>query len=150
MKQKVKIFCKDTAIPVIATKGSAGYDLRSTTDLTIKGFDTENGCTVNCVNTGVFLEIPVGYQVNILPKSGLAAQGISVVNSPGLIDSDYRDEIKVLLQKTTVGDKKISKGDKIAQMTITKVIDFDFEVVDSVEKLSKTGRTGGFGSTGSK
>jgi len=147
---KVKIFCDNTVLPVKATEGSSGYDLRATSDFTIKGFDPEKGCTIDGAKTGIYMEIPIGYQVNILPKSGLAKQGLMVVNAPGLIDSDYRQEQEVILLKITVGDMNFSKGEKIAQITITESLDFEFEVVDSVEKLSKTGRFGGFGSTGLK
>ena len=147
---KVKIFCDNTVLPVKATKGSSGYDLRATDDFTIKGFDPEKGCTIDSAKTGIYMEIPIGYQVNILPKSGLAKQGLMVVNSPGLIDSDFRKQFEVLFLKITAGDMSFAKGHKIAQMTITETLDFDFEQVSSVEELSKTDRIGGFGSTGLK
>ena len=99
------------------------------------------------VPTGLFFEIPEGYEVQVRPRSGLAAKsGITVLNTPGTIDSDYRGEIKVILINLGTSDFTVNSGDRIAQMIIAPVIQASFEITDS---LSQTERgEGGFGSTG--
>ena len=99
------------------------------------------------IGTGLFFEIPEGYEVQIRPRSGLAAKnGVTVLNTPGTIDSDYRGEIKVILINLGEKDFVINSGDRIAQMVIAPVTQASFEITDS---LSDTERgAGGFGSTG--
>ena len=99
------------------------------------------------VPTGLFFEIPEGYEVQVRPRSGLAAKnGVTVLNTPGTIDSDYRGEIKVILINLGTEDFTINNGDRIAQMIIAPVIQASFI---KVESLSETERgSGGFGSTG--
>ncbi|MCI5605844.1 MAG: dUTP diphosphatase, partial [Spirochaetia bacterium] len=99
------------------------------------------------IPTGLFFEIPEGYEVQVRPRSGLAAKnGITVLNTPGTIDSDYRGEIKVILINLGNKDFVVNDKERIAQMVIAPVIQAGFEITDS---LSETERgTGGFGSTG--
>jgi len=99
------------------------------------------------VPTGLHIELPIGYEAQIRPRSGLAYKnGISIVNSPGTIDADYRGEIKVLLINHSDTDFVVKNGDRIAQMVIAK---HETVVWDSVEELSDTARgAGGYGHTG--
>ena len=101
------------------------------------------------IPTGLFFEIPEGYEIQIRPRSGLAAKnGVTVLNTPGTIDSDYRGEIKIILINLGDEDFVINSGDRIAQMIVAPVTQADFSIV---ENLSETERgTGGFGSTGVK
>jgi dUTP pyrophosphatase len=129
-------------IPTQATKGSAGYDIESTES---RALDPGGRAMIG---TGLFLEIPEGYEVQIRSRSGLAAKnGVIVLNAPGTIDSDYRGEIKVILHNTSDEIFEVEVGMRIAQMVISRVFTADFEWSDN---LGKTGRQGGgFGSTGS-
>lgn len=138
----VKIINKSTnPLPIYETDGSAGMDIRSNEDIVL-----EPGCRA-IIHTGLFIEVPVGYQMEVRPRSGLAAKhGIMVTNSPGTIDSDYRGECNVLLSNT--GDKPfvINNGDRVAQFVLMPVIRCNWKEADT---LSDTNRgTGGFGSTG--
>lgn len=143
---KITVKCvasKGAVIPEYKTAGAAGADLCALLDspLTIPAGRSA------MVPTGLFFEIPEGYEVQVRPRSGLAAKsGITVLNTPGTIDSDYRGEIKVILINLGTSDFTINSGDRIAQMIIAPVIQASFEITDS---LSKTERgEGGFGSTG--
>jgi len=128
--------------PQAQNRGDAGYDLRSSEDYKI-----EPGQRV-LVSTGIALAIPVGYAGFVQPRSGLAIKnGIAVLNTPGLIDSGYRDEIKVILinhdeHETFV----INKGDRIAQLVIQRYETIDWQIVEDLENSDRG--TGGFGSTG--
>jgi len=128
-------------VPLYATEGSAGADLKS-----MIRYKLDPGKRA-LIPTGIKLAIPVGYEVQIRPKSGLAIKhGITITNSPGTVDSDYRGEIKVMLQNTGDMPFVINKGDKIAQMVAAKV---EAAMFVKVKELSNTERgTGGFGSTG--
>lgn len=132
-------------IPEYKTVGAAGADLCAFVNESVT---IPQGKTA-IIPTGLFFEIPLGYEVQIRPRSGLAAKnGVTVLNTPGTIDSDYRGEIKIIL--INLGDKDfvINKGDRIAQMIIAPVTQGTFEMVD---ELSQTERgEGGFGSTGVK
>ena len=134
---------KGAIIPEYKTSGAAGADLCALLDepLVIPAGSSA------MVPTGLFFEIPVGYEVQVRPRSGLAAKnGVTVLNSPGTIDSDYRGEIKVILINLGAADFTINSGDRIAQMVIAPVTQASFTLTDS---LSETERgTGGFGSTG--
>jgi dUTP pyrophosphatase len=127
--------------PVYQTSGAAGCDLISSCDQIIDPHDW------GIIPTGLFIEIPDGYEAQIRSRSGLAAKnGVFVLNSPGTIDNDYRGEIKVILANTSHHPFIIKKGDRIAQMVFSPVTQATFE---SATELSKTDRgTGGFGSTG--
>ena len=141
---KIKCIKEDGAtIPLYKTAGAAGADLcaKVSQPLTIKAGKFA------MVPTGLFFEIPEGYEVQVRPRSGLAAKnGVTVLNTPGTIDSDYRGEIKVILVNLSDTDFVINNGDRIAQMIVAPVTQAEFIVSD---KLSETERgTGGFGSTG--
>lgn len=134
----------DNALPGYETVNSAGMDLRaylSDGELVIKPMQRV------LVPTGLFMEIPVGFEGQVRPRSGLAIKnGITVLNSPGTIDADYRGEVKVILINLSENDFVIKSGDRIAQLVIAKCE--QMEVVE-VETLSDTERgTGGFGHTG--
>lgn len=144
--QKIEIKIKNistNALPTYATSGSAAVDLRAfiANDILLKPLQR------SLVNTGLFIEIPLGYEAQIRPRSGLAINnGITCLNSPGTIDSDYRGEIKVILINLSNEDFVIKNGDRIAQMVIAKVEQVAFCVT---ENLSETERgIGGFGHSG--
>ena len=143
---KVNVKCvpsKGAVIPEYKTVGAAGADLYALVDSPIT---LAPGKTA-MVPTGLFFEIPEGYEIQVRPRSGLAAKnGVTVLNTPGTIDSDYRGEIKIIL--INLGDKDfvINSGDRVAQMVIAPLIQASFSIVD---ELSDTTRgSGGFGSTG--
>ena len=134
----------NNAMPAYETINSAGMDLRAYLpdgELVIKPMQRA------LVPTGLFMEIPVGYEGQVRPRSGLAIKsGITVLNSPGTIDADYRGEVKVILINLSDVDFVIKSGDRIAQLVIAK--HEQMEVVE-VETLSETERgAGGFGHTG--
>lgn len=132
-------------IPKQATSGSAGFDLRSNISTEIKPRERK------LIPTGIRVVIPEGYNGEIRPRSGLANKsGITVLNSPGTIDSDYRGEIKVLLINLSFETYMIDKGDRIAQLVITPILIPHIKEVtkDEFDKIvSKRGESG-FGSTG--
>src|SRR5215470_3786455 len=132
-------------LPSYVTSGSAGLDLQANIE---KSIVLESGERV-LVPTGLFIELPVGYEAQIRPRSGLAIKhGISLVNSPGTIDSDYRGEIKVIVINHSREPFTIVDGDRICQMVITKYERIEW---DKVKKLDETIRgDGGFGHTGLK
>ena len=141
---EVKIINKSKhALPEYATSSSAGMDLRANIEqpIILKPFERK------LVPTGLFIELPVGFEAQIRPRSGLAIKkGITVLNSPGTIDADYRGEICVILINLSQEDFVIEDGERICQMVIAK-----HEQVDwiQVEVLDKTERgAGGFGHTG--
>lgn len=143
-KINIKVVASEGAkLPVYKTNGAAGADICA---LLEKPLVIESGKSA-MVPTGLFFEIPEGYEVQIRPRSGLAAKnGVTVLNTPGTIDSDYRGEINVIL--INLGDKPftVNNGDRIAQMLVAPVIQADFSVVESLEETERG--AGGFGSTG--
>jgi dUTP pyrophosphatase len=130
-------------LPQYATSGSSGMDIRAALDIPM----TLQPLQRTLIPTGLFIEIPNGYEVQIRPRSGLAIkQGITCLNTPGTIDSDYRGEIKIILINLSGEEQVINPGDRIAQMIIQKVERAEFE---QVEILNETERAaGGFGHTG--
>jgi dUTP pyrophosphatase len=137
---EIKILDNGVTIPEYATNGSAGFDIASTHNILIPAGGTA------LIRTGLYLEIPHGYELQIRPRSGLALKhSISVLNSPGTIDSDYRSEIGVILINHGKESYKVNIGDRIAQGVINKVYRAKFI---KMEKLSTTDREGGYGSTG--
>lgn len=138
---KIKLLRPGAKLPVFATPGAAGADLHACENICIRP-----GCRI-VVATGLAMEIPEGMEVQIRPRSGLAAKfGVTVLNAPGTIDSDYRGEIGVMLVNLGVEPFYVETGDRIAQMVIGQVQQVKFE---EVSDLSDTLRgTGGFGSTG--
>jgi dUTP pyrophosphatase len=141
---KINIINKSgLALPQYETAHAAGMDMRAfvTEEIVIKPMQR------TLVPTGLHIELPVGYEAQIRPRSGLAYKhGISIVNSPGTIDADYRGEIKVLLINLSDTDFVVNNGDRIAQMVISKHETISWE---SAEELSDTARgEGGYGHTG--
>lgn len=132
-------------LPEYATTQSAGMDLRANIDESIVLHPMER----RLVPTGLFMALPVGYEAQIRPRSGLALKyGITVLNTPGTIDADYRGEIMVLLINFSQNDFVINDGERIAQMVIAKHENAEFI---GVENLDDTERgTGGYGHTGVK
>jgi dUTP pyrophosphatase len=131
-------------LPEYATVHAAGMDLKANIDAPILLKPLQR----QLIATGLFIELPVGYEAQIRPRSGLAFKnGITVLNSPGTIDADYRGEIKVLLVNLSDTEFTIKDGERIAQMVITKHEQAEWLVVQTLED-SKRG-LGGFGSTGS-
>lgn len=135
----------DVEVPRYMSEGAAGLDLAAAIDkqITIKPMARV------AVSTGLAFAIPMGFEGQVRPRSGAAfKQGLTVVNAPGTIDSDYRGEVKVLLVNLSDKEVFISKGDRIAQMVIAPVVQCQLEEVTA---LSDTQRgEGGFGSTGVK
>lgn len=129
--------------PAYQTTGSAGMDLRAVLEEPIFLEPLER----KLIPTGLFIELPMGYEAQIRPRSGLAfKQGITVLNSPGTVDSDYRGEIKVLLVNISNEPVEIQSGDRIAQMVVAK---HEVVVWEDSQTLADSGRgAGGYGSTG--
>lgn len=141
---KVKIINKSGHdLPVYETIASAGLDLRACTEEDVILAPLER----MLVKTGLFMEIPAGYEAQVRPRSGLALKnGITVLNSPGTIDADYRGEVGVILINLSQEKLEIKNGDRIAQLVFAKTEQAEWEVTS---ELSVTGRgEGGFGSTG--
>lgn len=143
---QIKIINKSNhVLPHYETIASAGMDLRANieTAITLKPLER------TIVKTGLFIELPIGYEAQVRPRSGLAAKkGITVLNAPGTIDADYRGEVGVILVNLSNEDFTIENGERIAQMVIAK-----HERAEWIETevLSETSRgEGGFGSTGTK
>jgi len=134
--------CEDL-FPRKAHEDDAAFDLRSRVDAVIPSGK------ITLVPTGVFMELPVGYEAQVRPRSGLALKhGITVLNTPGTIDAGYRGEVGVILINAGPADFTVVRGDRIAQMVVQKLA--DVELV-AAEQLSDTNRgAGGFGSTGVK
>jgi dUTP pyrophosphatase len=143
-KIKVKIINQSpNALPEYATEGSAGMDIRAHLKAPLVLRPMER----HLVPTGLFIELPQGYEAQIRPRSGLAIKhGITCLNSPGTIDSDYRGELKVILINLSQEEQTLHPGDRIAQMVVSPVVQIGWE---SVEAISETARNaGGFGHTG--
>ena len=133
-------------LPQPASLGAAGADLRAAVD----GESRLEPGERKAVPTGLILEIPLGWEGQVRPRSGLALrQGLTVVNAPGTLDSDYRGEVKVLLINLGSEAVTIRRGDRIAQLVLARVGQPEFIEVAEEEELSSTERgSGGFGSTG--
>ena len=141
MEIKLKKLSKYAKLPTYGTEHSAALDLYATESVTLHPGD------VKIIRSGWAFEIPNEYYVEIVPRSSLACKNqLIILNSPGIIDADYRGEIFTYMKNISAYGKIIQSGDRYAQMMIKKVILVDFEEVD---ELSETGRgTGGLGSTG--
>ena len=130
-------------LPKYSTDASAGMDLRANleVDLIIKPMDRM------LIPTGLFLEIPLGYEAQIRPRSGLAVKnGVTILNSPGTIDADYRGEVCIILINLSKEDFIIKDGERICQMVIAKHEKVEWVTVQSLERTVRG--TGGFGHTG--
>lgn len=142
----INIINKSTnPLPEYATAGSSGMDIRANNELPVTLQPLERVL----IPTGLFIEIPLGYEAQIRPRSGLAVnKGLTCLNTPGTIDSDYRGEIKVLLINLSDQPQVIGFGERIAQMVFVKV---DTVQLSLVQQLNDTARsTGGFGHTGTQ
>ena len=130
-------------LPTYATEGSSGMDLRANIETAISFAPLER----ILVPTGLFIELPQGYEAQVRPRSGLAVkQGITCLNTPGTVDADYRGEIKVILINLSNETQTIQPGDRIAQMVIQQITQIDWI---EVQQLNDTIRgAGGFGHTG--
>ena len=148
MEKKEKITVKiinrsENNLPAYSTSMSAGMDIRADikNDLVMKPMERA------VIPTGLFIELPDGYEAQIRPRSGLAAEkGITVLNSPGTIDSDYRGEIKVILINLSDKEFIIKSGDRIAQMVIAKYQQIEWELTEIINNTERG--EGGFGHTG--
>jgi len=132
-------------LPAYETGASAGMDLRANLDAPVVLGSLER----YLVPTGLFIELPEGFEAQIRPRSGLAIKkGISLLNSPGTIDADYRGEIKIIMVNLSHNDFIINDGERIAQMIIAKVEKAEWQEVKVLEETSRG--AGGFGHTGNK
>jgi dUTP pyrophosphatase len=140
MKLKIKNI-SDNPMPCYKNPGDAGMDIYSNEDMRISPFNWK------LISTGIYLEIPEGYEVQVRSRSGLALKwGITVLNSPGTIDSGYRGEVGVILRNHDYRSYTVKKGDRIAQLVMAAVVTADIE---EITELTNTERSdGGFGSTG--
>lgn len=133
------------SLPKYETGASAGMDLRANLEEPIMLKPLERAI----VKTGLFIELPVGFEAQVRPRSGLAAKkGVTVLNSPGTIDADYRGEIGVILVNLSNDDFEVQDGERVAQLVIAKHEQISWEETDTLEETSRG--AGGFGSTGSE
>ena len=141
---KIEIYREtDNPLPEYQNKGDAGLDIRSNEDVSVRGFHWET------IGTGLYIIIPFGYEGQIRTRSGLAAKhGLQVLNSPGTIDSGYRDELKVILMNHNLWAYEVKKGDRIAQLVISPMTQAQIEEAFYLDKDDDRG--GGLGSTGVK
>ena len=143
---KVKVVNKSKhSLPHYSTIASAGMDLRANIDESISLKPLER----TIVKTGIFMELPVGFEAQVRPRSGLAfKKGITVLNSPGTVDADYRGEVGVILVNLSAEEFVIEDGERIAQMIIAKHEQADWVEVETLDETERG--AGGFGSTGVK
>ena len=128
-------------LPAYATKGSAGMDVVAAEDVTLVP-GARHG-----VATGLSMAIPAGYEIQVRPRSGLALKhGITVPNTPGTIDSDYRGEVKIILMNLSDRPFEVARGDRVAQLVLAPVMQAAWDEVDELEATARG--AGGFGSTG--
>jgi len=133
----------DIPLPQYSTTGSAGMDIRAA----LKNELIIASGKIELVPTNISVEIPAGYEIQVRPRSGLAAKhGIGILNSPGTIDSDYRGEIKIIMMNFSKEDFKITSGDRIAQLVVSKIYTAKMVAVNDLNS-SERGE-GGFGHTG--
>ncbi len=142
---KRKKGCDDLPLPKYATQGSSGMDLCADVeqDVTLLPGD------IKLISAGIYLSIPEGYEAEIRPRSGLALKhGISLVNTPGTIDADYRGLLSLIVINHGKEPFKVKRGDRIAQMVIKEVVRADIETREELDETARSG--GGFGHTGIK
>ena len=144
MAIRVKIVNTSTnALPEYSTTGASGLDIRAHLGNSVHLKSLER----ILVPTGLFIELPDGYEAQIRPRSGLAMKhGLTCLNSPGTIDSDYRGEIKIILINLSGEEQVIHPGDRIAQMVVQKVEKISWQLVEELEESQRS--AGGFGHTG--
>jgi dUTP pyrophosphatase len=142
---KVKEGCEDLPVPAYATAGSSGMDLCA---------DVERELTlmpgqIHLVSTGIYLSMPRGYEAEIRPRSGLALKhGVTLVNTPGTIDSDYRGLVSLIMTNLGKAPYTIRRADRVAQMVIKEVIAADLEIALELDATARS--AGGFGHTGAR
>ena len=142
VKLLIKKLHKNIILPEYKTDGSSGMDLMANVEQTVKILPGEK----KIISTGIMVAIPEQYEIQIRPRSGLAAKnGISVLNTPGTIDSDYRGEVKVILINLGIDIFEINKNDRIAQMIVCPIIKVELKEVESLPETARG--EGGFGST---
>lgn len=143
---KVKIVNRSgNPLPAYSTNNSAGMDLRANLENVVSLKPLER----KLIPTGLYIELPEGFEAQIRPRSGLALKkGISVLNTPGTIDADYRGEIGIILVNLSAEEFLIENGERICQMVINKVENVQWNLVESLEESERGG--GGFGHTGTK
>ena len=142
VKLLIKKLHKNIILPEYKTDGSSGMDLMANVEQTVKILPGEK----KIISTGIMVAIPEQYEIEIRPMSGLAAKnGISILNTPGTIDSDYRGEIKVILINLGKDIFQINKNDRIAQMIVCPIIKVELKEVESLPETVRG--EGGFGST---
>jgi len=146
-KLQIKIYREtDNPLPTFKNRGDAGMDIRSDEDITIRAFSWKT------IGTGLYIIIPYGYEGQVRSRSGLAARfGLQVLNTPGTIDSGYRDELKIIMINHNHHSYEVKKGDRIAQLVIKPII--ESEMVDIIKdehtaESEMKNRGGGLGSTG--
>ncbi len=138
---KIKRLSPDSIIPQYQSSGASGFDLHSIEDMEIPPFE------VKALKTGLVFEIPQGYEIQVRPRSGLAVKfGVSVLNTPGTIDSDYRGEVMVILFNFSKETFIVKKGDRIAQAVLSQTFQATLLAVDVLDETTRG--SGGFGSTG--
>ena len=141
----IKKLSKEVSLPKYETDGSSGMDLSANIDTTI---NIDPG-KKEIIPTGISISVPKGFEIQIRPRSGLAAKyNITVLNTPGTIDSDYRGELKVILINLGQKKFKVEKGFRIAQIVLCPITKIEFEEVDNLDSTDRG--KGGFGSTGAK
>lgn len=139
----IKIYSETGEVPVYQTNGAAAFDLVVTKHMVL------SPKSKNLIPTGLYMAIPEGYYLSIVPRSGLSLRSnLRIPNTPGTVDSDYRDEIKIMIENTGSFADEVRAGERIAQGIIKKYEKVEFEKVNSIEELGTTDRKGGFGSTG--
>jgi dUTP pyrophosphatase len=135
--------CGDLPLPEYQTQGSAGMDLRAAVEHPV----TLEPGKIAMVPTGLRVAIPAGYEAQVRPRSGLALKhGVTVLNTPGTVDSDYRGPVNVILCNLGPSSFEIRRGDRIAQMVVTRVERIEWKCVESVNETERG--SGGFGHTG--
>ena len=143
IKLKLKKGCEDLGVPRYATSGSSGMDLCADVD----GEMTLMPGEIRLISAGIYVSIPDGYEAQVRPRSGLALKhGISLVNAPGTIDSDYRGLVSIIMINNGRDPFRIKRGDRIAQMVIQEVIRAEVELKEGLDETVRS--SGGFGHTG--
>ncbi len=136
---------KDLPIPKYMSDQAAGMDLYAC----VEADETLHKGEIKLISTGIKIALPDGFEAQIRPRSGLALKhGITLVNSPGTVDADYRGEIKIIMLNVGTEDFVIKRGERIAQMVINKIEQIQWEVVETLEESGRG--AGGFGHTGNK
>lgn len=144
IKVPIEIYHDEAILPKYAKPGDAGMDICSVEDTVILPKETK------VIKTGLKVAIPEGYEIQVRPRSGMSLKtGIRVANSPGTIDSGFRDEIGIILHNTSDKPFVIHKGDRIAQIVLQEVPNISWEIVNEVACIGEN-RGGGFGHTGIK